>query len=273
MYPYFLGISLFVLSSFSHANDEAKWNVKFDSYRHIRIDEPENISLIIGNLKKTELIKSKAVISVISSDPSIVKVSKIISTDEIDGSTWNGHFVAEPIGLGKSTISVEINHLERIEVSLKKMDVHVHRHRIFFKSEIFTNSIRILYIIVSFIIGSSVNFNGIKAIPQNLKALGLATFLHFVFISLVGLKTIFLFLSLDSIFLHFKTKPFIVDYLRKSHGNEYNRTDFFLFLMFMGSLNASNCWAALLGGNFDLSVFISIFMYFITHGKRKYKLI
>lgn len=166
------------LLHFANAEDADKWEVEFSySTQSINLGEPEDINLSIYNLNMQRLTESNATIQVISRDPGIMKISKIISLDEINDGRWNGSFTAIPNTLGIANVFVEIVFLHAescsiIEVSPKSMEIKVLRnHNIidinrWFSPQFYFYLMHIFFVLGNVAFGAALDLDKLRAIFQ-----------------------------------------------------------------------------------------------------------
>lgn len=159
----FFVISLLNWNFFAYAENEVHWTVEFDQIHIIYMGRLKNFNFTINNLNKTELIESVATIKLVSSNPEIVHVSKIVPLDEINEDSWRGTSTVQPVSLGSANISVQITRHSEIEVSSEKMTIIVDRKPIFDPaSRYFLHVNRIFDISLSFIFGTALNVKNLK---------------------------------------------------------------------------------------------------------------
>lgn len=183
---YIFLISVLNWNFFASGENEVDWTVEFDQIHIIYMGRSKNFNFTINNLNKTELIESVAMVQLVSSNPEIVHVSKIVPLEELNEDSWRGTSTVQSISLGSANISVQITRHSEIVVSLEKMTIIVDRKPIFNPtSRYYLHINRIFDISLSFIFGTALNVKNLKNVIQNPFGAVCAFLLNFILLPLV----------------------------------------------------------------------------------------
>lgn len=172
-----LSIFLLISVQFTSGEDSDTWIADFNSTNKtsIILGEPKQIQLFLDNLNLACLKESNAIIRVVSRDPGIMEISKIISLDDIDDGKWSGNFTVVAKTLGSANVVVEIefqrpNKCTIIEVSSESLEIEVLRnHNIINIDHLFSPHLyfyfrHIFFVFLNAACGAALDLDKIKAI-------------------------------------------------------------------------------------------------------------
>lgn len=185
---YFFVIFSSFLCHFSCAQEGNTWTAHFENTTYsIDMGDSKNISLIIINLNKTNLIESNATIRIVS-DSNILRVSKIIDLNEIDDDKWSGIFVVNAIFIGHANVSVEIVQQQKNgQRSTQQCRINI-QHKSILKRDFmkyFNIFVMIFYFVMYINIGVILELNKVSAIARKPLRPCIAFICNFIFSPLV----------------------------------------------------------------------------------------
>lgn len=185
---YFLVVFSSIPCCFSAAQDGISWTAHFENTTYsIDMGDSKNISLTITNLNKASLIASNATIRIVS-DSRILRVSKTIHPNEIDGDKWSGIFVVNAIFVGHANLSVEIVQQQKSEQrSSQQCRINI-QHKSILRGDFmkYFNIVVVIFYFVMYVnIGVILELDKVRAIVRKPLRPCIAFICNFIFSPLV----------------------------------------------------------------------------------------